>query len=153
MIPVVILELLKNDPIKQSISYNGVKIGIEWPKGSVRKYANSNFRKFMYAGYGYIKKTNSEDGEEIDVYLGDEKESPIIYRVEQLKSPYEAKKTGGTAYVTHDEYKFMIGFTSKEEAIKVYTKCMSKRFLGKVTELSWDKFKELINKNIEKTND
>ena len=104
----------------------------------------------MYASYGYVKRTDTEDGEELDVYVGDEPNPTElkVYKIEQLMSPFEAKKTGGVAYKDHDEFKYGIGFASQEEAVKIYAKCMSKKFVGEVTEMSWESFKKMVSKNI-----
>jgi ppGpp synthetase/RelA/SpoT-type nucleotidyltranferase len=51
------------------------------------------------------------DGEPADVYVGEDYDSPYVYAVEQLKPDGE-----------FDEFKFMLGFSTLEQAHEVYLK-------------------------------
>jgi hypothetical protein len=112
-----------NDPIKKKITVHGMKIGIEWPDGSLRQYRDKktgkvNYEKKMKADYGYIFDTKDADGEELDVYVGPDKESDRVYVVRQLKDDG-----------SFDEHKVMLGYASSEEAKSSYLAHMpSKRF-------------------------
>jgi ppGpp synthetase/RelA/SpoT-type nucleotidyltranferase len=52
----------------------------------------------------------SKDGENMDVYVGDNYESPYVYAIEQLRDGQ------------FDEYKFLLGFDSLEQAREIYLK-------------------------------
>lgn len=137
-------DLLKNDPIKKNIAWNDITIGVEWPKGSTRQYANSDFKKHMIASYGYIKNTDSVDGEEIDVYIGEDSDAEYVYKVKQLFDPAEGSDKEAW---TFDEWKFMLNFESQEEAEKTYIKCMTKQHFGGCTKMTIASFKKFIAKN------
>lgn len=117
--------------VVKEINYQGLPIAIEVEKGSFR------FRKFyktlMHCDYGYIKDTKGQDGEEIDVYFNN-KPSDKVYQIKQLK------KNGD-----FDEYKYVLGVNSKEEAKKLYTDHMPQSFFGGAGEISFDLFKKLIS--------
>ena len=55
ILPSNAMVLKKNDPLKKSLQWHGLSIGIEWPKGSIRKYAGSDFRKDMLCSYGILR--------------------------------------------------------------------------------------------------
>jgi hypothetical protein len=149
MILLPMLPLLKNDPIRKKITWKGINLDIEWPKGSIRKYENSPFRKKMLASYGYIRNTDSVDGEEVDVYINEKglEKADKVYKITQLKDPIEGK--GGKPW-TFDEYKYMLGFKSSKEAKSTYIKCMTKKHFGKIEELTVYGFLRSIKRNINK---
>ena len=143
------IPLLKNDKIKKTITVDSIKIGLEWLKGETRSYKKTDFKKFMVANYGYIKGTyTEEDDEEIDVYVGEgDIESNDVYKIDQLMSEYEAEKLNGKAFKDFDEEKYMLGFESEARAKSTYIKCMDKKLFGGITKMSWQQFKNIVNKN------
>lgn len=129
-----------NDPLKKIIEINGVKVGIEWPKGSTRTWKHlpgNDYEKLMKADYGYIRQTEGEDGEEIDVYAGPKRDSDLAFVVTQLD-----KKTG-----EYDEDKIMLGYGSEAEAKASYLEHMEKAHFGGIKKLSWDEFLKLVPKS------
>ena len=60
---------------------------------------------------------------------------------------FHLKKSGGKAFVDHDEWKFMLGFKSKADAVSCYKKCMSDKLYGGVTTMSWASFKAMVTRN------
>jgi len=101
-----------NDPIKKKIEVQGVPIWIEWKKGETRLYKKKGvvkYERFMKADYGYIPDTLDSDGEELDVYVGPDRNSPKAFVIKQLK------KDG-----SFDEHKVMIGYASSEDAKSSY---------------------------------
>lgn len=124
-----------NDPIKKVVTINNFPISIEWPKGSIRKYKAGSESK-MYADYGYIDKTEGEDGEQIDAYAGPNHNSKIVYKIEQLKADGK----------TFDEEKYMLGYNSQDEAVQSYLQHMPEERLGKVSDISWDQFLKMVKK-------
>ncbi len=106
-----------NDPIKRKVKVQGVPIWLEWLKGETREYKRNGvvkYRRLMEADYGYIPGTVDSDGEELDVYLGPDRDARNAYVVRQMK------KTGG-----FDEHKVMIGYSSKSAAKASYMAHMS----------------------------
>lgn len=129
-----------NDPLKKIIEINGVKVGIEWPKGSTRTWKHlpgNDYEKLMKADYGYIRQTEGEDGEEIDVYAGPDRDSDLAFVVTQLD-----KKTG-----EYDEDKIMLGYSSEAEAKASYLEHMEKAHFGGIKKMSWDEFLKLVPKS------
>lgn len=103
---------IANDPVKKKIKIQGIPIFLEWLKGEVRQYKKGNvvkYKRLMQEDYGYIPGTMDSDGEELDVYVGPNKEAKNAYVIRQLK------KTGG-----FDEHKVMIGFGTKGAAKASY---------------------------------
>jgi hypothetical protein len=98
---------------KGHVSIQGFNISIENPKGSVRSGVDENGHEWsqeMRNTYGYIGKTQSKDGDHIDVFLGDNPESGTLFVVDQVNPA-----TG-----QFDEHKVMLGFDSAEEARDAY---------------------------------
>jgi len=134
-------DLIKNDPVQETTDYNGIKVDIEWPAGSVRHWPGCPYKNPMVkTAYGYIRHTGSEDGEEVDVYL---RENPIksakVYRLSQLD------KKGN-----FDEHKFGLGFKTEKEFRTAYCKAMPKKMCGTIDQMTMDKFKKEILKMYKK---
>ena len=118
-----------NDPVKDIVDYHGIKIDIEWPKGSIRSYeGDDTYVSHMKCHYGYARGIEGNDGEELDIYLGD-KDSDIAYIVEQVKEDG-----------SYDEDKIMLGFESEGEAIDMYLAHMPAYMLGDVREFPVERF-------------
>lgn len=124
-------------------TFQGLPIAIENDKGSVRKGVDPDGKKwrtvFKYP-YGYIKNTEGNDGEEIDAYLGPDKQAPQAFVVHQRK--LDSKK--------HDEDKVMLGFTSSAKAkaayLEHYNKVGPQLFGGMTTIVVADLKKKLEEK-------
>jgi len=116
----------------------GLPIAIENRKGSVRKGKDSDgneWRTKMEHPYGYIKGTKGADGEEVDCYVGPDKEAPKAYVVHQHKDD-------GKGF---DEDKVMLGFRSKKEAKEAYLKHYDDpKFLGPISIVSMDRLRKLV---------
>lgn len=88
----------------------GLPIAVENRKGSVREGENddgSKWRTKFRTPYGYIEGTKGADGDEVDAYVGPNKDAPKAFVVHQ-------KKDDGS----HDEDTVMLGYKSKGEAKK-----------------------------------
>ena len=97
------------------ISIKGMGITIENPRGSVRKFKDSDGNEgtiTMRNHYGYFRNTrgNGKDGDAVDVFLG-----PHIENFDKVYVIDQNNKDG-----EFDESKVMIGFLSKEEAKRAY---------------------------------
>jgi hypothetical protein len=96
----------------------GLDISIENKKGSERSGTDGRghaWRCVMPADYGYIKRTTGADGDHVDVYLGPDLESPMVFVVNQCDH-----RTGD-----FDEHKVMIGFDSERDALRCYEAAFS----------------------------
>lgn len=130
---------------KGHIRIDGYDITIEQPKGSVRSGVDENGNRWetkMNNTYGYIRGTESVDGDHIDVFLSDNPTEGNVYVVDQIN-----QKTG-----EFDEHKVMYGFGSMQEAIDAYLSNYSEGWkIGTVTDVSKDEFKKWINSSKRKT--
>ena len=120
-------------------------VTIEQPKGSVRRGTDADGKAWeskMHNTYGYIRGTQSVDGDHIDIFLSDNPESGNVYVVDQVN-------TDGT----FDEHKVMYGFPDMESARKAYLSNYKDGWqgLGNITEVSKEEFKKWINGSKRKT--
>jgi diguanylate cyclase (GGDEF)-like protein len=113
---------------KAHFKFMGFNVSIENRKGEYRKGKDDGGREWktlMKNHYGYFSRTEGKDGDEIDLFLGDNPETPLVFIVHQVNP-----KTGKP-----DEDKVMLGFLSKAEAVKAYMANYEKGWkgLGSVT--------------------
>lgn len=123
---------------KGHIIWQGLPISIENPAGSVRSGKNDDGTQWdvtMPADYGYIKRTEGADGDQVDVYLGPNPASQTVFIVDQI-DPATGK---------FDEHKNMLGFDSAPEAIDTYQGGFSDgsgvNRMGAITQVSLEDFK------------
>lgn len=128
---------------KGHVKYQGLDITIENPIGSERSGTGPDGKSWsveMPADYGYIKRTEGADGDQVDIYLGPDMESDRVFVVDQ----YNLKpKEGESGF---DEHKVMLGFSNTQDAIDVYSAAFSdgrgRERIGGITSLSIDEFKK-----------
>lgn len=130
---------------KGHIKINGFDVTIEQPAGSVRSGKDANGKEWsvtMNNTYGYIRGTESVDGDHIDVFLGPDMNSDMVYVVDQVN-------TDGS----FDEHKVMMGFSSLEDARSAYLSNYEEGWqgLGNITGVALDEFKKWIDSSIRKT--
>lgn len=133
---------------KDHLKIQGLDISIETPKGAVRTGKDKGGKEWsvrMPAAYGYFKRSEANDGEHVDCYVGPHSKSNRVYIIDQ-----HHLHNG-----TYDEAKVMIGFESRDEAIACYKAGFSdgkgKQRIGKVTRMSMAEFKDwLKNGNTKK---
>ncbi|CAN7686722.1 hypothetical protein LJR030_003144 [Rhizobium sp. LjRoot30] len=92
---------------------SGLDVTIETPKGAIRSGVDGKGRAWsnqMPAHYGYIKRTTGADGDQVDVYVGDNPTSRRVYVVDQ-KDPVTGR---------FDEHKAVLGVNSMQEARALY---------------------------------
>lgn len=119
---------------KPVVRWNGLDIAIENPAGTVRR--GNGWQTRMVYDYGYVKRSEAVDGDEVDVYLGPHLEAPMVYVVHQRKyGDWDA----------YDEDKCMIGFDSEDDARAVYLQHYDDpRFLGPITAMPVAEFVEKV---------
>jgi hypothetical protein len=128
------------DKIKKVMDINGIQVAIEWPKGSTRTYTDGDWETEMTAHYGRIPGTESaNDGMEIDCYVGDNPDSTKVYKLLQVK------KDGKP-----DEFKYMLGYGSLQEAKDSYLEHMPESFYGNIKQISMDTLEHIIATNLKK---
>lgn len=130
---------------KGHIKINGFDVSIEQPVGSVRSGKDASGKEWsqiMNNTYGYIRGTESVDGDHIDVFLGPDMNSDMVYVVDQVN-------TDGS----FDEHKVMMGFSSLEDARSAYLSNYGEGWqgLGNITGVALDEFKKWIDSSKRKT--
>lgn len=126
---------------KEHIRFQGLDIALENKKGGVRSGTAKNGRRWqcvLPADYGYIKRTEGADGDHVDVYVGPDHSSKLVFIVNQ-----HDLSSG-----RFDEHKVMLGFDSERAAVETYLKGFSdgkgrQRMKG-VETLSMDAFKKWL---------
>lgn len=124
---------------KGHVKVQGLDITIENAKGSKRsgKDADGNaWEVTLNNHYGYFKRTEGKDGDQVDLFIGDQPTSQKVFIIDQVDPV-----TG-----MFDEHKVMLGFSTKEEAISNYNANYTEGWqgAGAVTEMSIDQFKEWL---------
>nr|DAS37284.1 MAG TPA: Type I restriction enzyme [Caudoviricetes sp.] len=130
---------------KGHIKINGFDVTIEQPASSVRSGKDVNGKEWsvtMSNTYGYIRGTEGVDGDHIDVFLGPDMNSDMVYVVDQVN-------TDGS----FDEHKVMMGFPSLEDARSAYLSNYEEGWkgLGNITGVTLDGFKKWIDSSTRKT--
>lgn len=124
---------------KGQFHWNGWTIAIETPAGSIRRGRNRLGVEWSHqipVHYGYIRRTESDaDGDHIDVFVGPDPESPVVFVVDQVK--------GNSQF---DEHKVMIGFMSEAEAIDAYRASYSEGWQGfkSITAMTVNQFRAWV---------
>ena len=122
------------------IEYQGIPISIENARGSVRRGKDKDgheWATFMHFMYGYVKGTKGVDGDAIDVYIGNNPNSKLIFIIHQ-QDPITKK---------YDEDKCFLGFNTAKEAKRAYLRQYDRPgFYQGMTVVSISKFKEIIEK-------
>lgn len=119
---------------KGHFSIHGLNISIENPKGSLRKGKGWQVR--MKDHYGYLKRTEGADGEQVDIFIGPEakNENPTVAIVDQ-------RNEDGS----FDEHKVIIGY-EKGKAEETYFRNYNDEFremglFAGLSEITLDEFK------------
>ena len=130
---------------KGHIKVDGLDITIEQPKGSIRRGTDANGKQWkseIHNTYGYIRGTESVDGDHIDIFLSDNPTEGKVFVVDQVN------KDG-----SFDEHKVMYGFSDMESARQAYLSNYEEGWqgLGNITEVSKENFKAWIDSSKRKT--
>lgn len=108
---------------KGHLSLQGLDIALENPKGSTRSGTDQDgkaWQSTMAHDYGYIKRTLGADGDHVDVFIGDQPDSEMVYVVDQV-DPKSGK---------FDEHKVMMGFADEQAARDGYLANYEKGWKG-----------------------
>lgn len=122
---------------KAHLDVQGLKIAIENPKGSVRSGTDAGGKDWsieMKDHYGYIKRTTGADGDQVDVFIGDEPDSDRVFIVDQYK-----------ADGSFDEHKVVLGARTLDQAKATYSRNYAEGWpVGPVKELTMPEFKSWL---------
>ena len=92
----------------------------------------------MPATYGYVKRSEGADGDQVDVYVGEKPDAPTVWVVDQVDAESKA----------FDEHKAFLGFESTEEVVKTYDAAFDDgkgpQRRGAVVEMPFDAFREWV---------
>ena len=102
---------------KATVKWHGMDVAIENPKGSLRKGKDANGKEWsveMPDHYGYIKRTEGADGDQVDVYMGPNPKSDQVFVVHQ--QDFDGK---------FDEHKAMLGYDNAADAMTAYDRAYS----------------------------
>ena len=126
---------------KRHTKWAGLDISIETEAGQIRRSkpgAPVPWEVTMPAPYGYIRRTEGKDGDQVDVYLGPEGENGLIYVIDQIDP--ETRK--------FDEHKVMLGFGDPDAAAATYVRAFSDgkgpTRIGALTPMTVDGFKKWL---------
>lgn len=118
---------------KGKLSWRGLTIAIENPKGSTRSGIDKDGKRWsvtMPASYGYFLGTTGRDGDHVDCYIGPDHESDKVFIVDQV----DAKTR------RFDEHKVLLSYPTESAALKDYRAAFSdgkgQDRIGHVTEMS-----------------
>jgi hypothetical protein len=118
-------------------TFQGLDIAIENGVGSTRKGENADGSKWSVkykTPYGYIRGTTGADGEELDVYVGPERDADTAYVVHQ-------KKDDGS----YDEDTVMLGYDSKASAkADILRHYSDPKYVGSVDAIPMEKLHGLV---------
>lgn len=123
---------------KGHINLHGLDIAIENPQGSERRGVSPDGKEWsstLASHYGYFKRTNGNDGDHVDTFIGPNPDSTKVFVVDQLN------KDG-----SFDEHKVMLGFDSIEEADRGYHANYEPGWTGRgaITEVPLPAFKSWV---------
>lgn len=93
-------------PRMEAMDFHGIAITIEWRKGDRKPdKADPEWSYAVNQDYGFINNTTSPEEEELDVYIGDNKESERVFMASLLHEDGE-----------FNEFKILLGFDSRKQA-------------------------------------
>lgn len=128
---------------KGHVALHGLDITIENPRGSERSGTDKSgkpWRVEMAHHYGYIKRTEGADGDQVDVFIGPNPDSDKVFVVNQVDPSTKR----------FDEHKVMLGFDNAAAARKGYLANYAKGWkgLGSIEPMSVETFKKELAKGV-----
>lgn len=122
------------------LTFQGIDIAIENREGSMRAGTDPNGKAWqtrMLYPYGFVKRSEGADGDEVDCYVGPNPAAENVYIVHQRQAG---------KWDQYDEDKCMLGFDTIEDAKHAYLKHYNDlRFLGDITTLPVAEFKRKVS--------
>lgn len=126
---------------KAHIRVAGLDIAIETPKGGIRMGRDAKGKRWkvrLPVAYGYIKRTNGADDDQLDVFVGPTPENDDVFIIDQMDL-----ETG-----EFDELKVVLGARSEKQARNIYRRAFSDGKaddrIGGVTRMTMEEFKSWL---------
>ncbi len=121
---------------KGHVNFQGLEVTIENPAGSTRSgvsKAGKAWETPIVHHYGYVKRTEGADGDQVDVFIGPQETSDRVFVVDQV-DPETGK---------FDEHKVMLGFETENDAADGYLVNYEQGWkgLGAISEMDVSGFK------------
>ena len=121
---------------KGRLKYHGLPVSIENPKGSIRRGVSGRgvaWSTTMKHDYGYIRGTTGADGDPIDVFIGEDPKSELVFVINQVN------KDG-----SFDEHKVVLGAMDTSQARKTYLSNYAAGWsgCGEIVSMTMAQFKE-----------
>ena len=127
---------------KGHIDFQGLDIRIQNPSGTLRSGISPSGQPWetaMEADYGYIAGTEGKDGEDVDVFVGPDKDAQSAYIITIMKPP---------SFENIDEQKVMLGYNTGAEAKRAFLRHYdSPRFFGSMTAMTMTDFKKKVKES------
>ena len=121
--------------VVDTVDFHGVTLDIEFPIGNAIGLSGEPIE----AAYGFIRGTEGADGDEIDIYLGPNKDSDLVVKIENV----------GKNSHKYLEDKWMLGFNTKQEVVSAFIKHKGYESLGEVIITDASKFSAMFAKDSE----
>ena len=124
---------------KGHIDFQGLDIRVQNPSGTLRSGispSGQTWETSMEADYGYIAGTEGKDGEDVDVFVGPDKDAQSAYIITIMKPP---------SFENVDEQKVMLGYNTGAEAKRAFLRHYdSPRFFGSMIAMTMTDFKKKV---------
>lgn len=127
-----------NYPKRKETAFPGLEISIETEQGQERTGTGPDGKPWsvtMPAPYGYIRRTEGADGDQVDVYVGPNPAAPTAFVIDQVNLKNRR----------FDEHKVILGADSEAQALAIYDAGFSDgrgpERRRAVTQLPMDEFK------------
>lgn len=126
---------------KGKVRMHGFTISLETPKGKTRSGTAANGKQWsvvMKHDYGYIARTKGKDGDHVDVFIGPNPGSELVFVINQVNP-------GNKSF---DEHKVMLGFDTEAEARAGYLSNYEEGWagLGSIVPMTIDQFKAWLDR-------
>lgn len=119
------------DAVLMKTQFQGLDIHLDRPTGfrqTLDTPEGKKVRKYL-VDYGFFPGTKDHDGEELDVFLGEDPSSDRVWVIRQNKHDG-----------SFDEHKIMMGFEFEGDAMRAYTDHIPVNLMAGVEEMSVDSF-------------
>lgn len=118
---------------------HGFEVTIETPRGATRSGRDKDGKEWsvtMPHHYGYMRRTEGNDGDQLDVFIGPDPACDLVYVVDQVRQDSGA----------FDEHKILVGFHTEAEARKAYRDAFTSGWkVGTVTPATWKQLSEWVS--------
>lgn len=122
---------LRKEKRMERETFQGLPITIEYRKGDL-KPGKDTYGWPMYADYGFFNNSSGADGEDLDVFIGPDKESPRVFLLALMEED------------VFDEHKVLLGFLTFKDAELFSRDQYGSWKVGPIIEISMEDLKETL---------